>query len=176
MRLGLPELSPHSETLAAVVLGALVATVSGVFANQLEAFFRRRERERAAALLFGEVLSTLRVILEGAERVRHVGQHYGPVTRRMLHAARREIDIYDRNREALLDLHDAKLRVDMHALVVRIAMPLDGVIDSFLTPNEAEEETRNIGFDFMTETLADDGDGALAPEDVRTISSLRDKR
>ena len=78
--------------------GALLATVSGIAANQLEAFFRRRERERAAALLFGEVLSTLRVILEGAERTRHVGVAYGPVTRRMLHAARREIDIYERNR------------------------------------------------------------------------------
>ena len=110
MRLNPLEMSPHGETLVAVVVGALLATVSGIAANQLEAFFRRREREKAAALLFGEVLSSLRVILEGAERTRRIGRPYGPVTRRMLHAARREIDIYDRNRENLLDLREATLR------------------------------------------------------------------
>jgi hypothetical protein len=154
MRLNPLETSPHGETLLAVVLGALLATISGVAANQFEAFFRRRERERAAALLFGEVLSTLRVILEGAERSRHIGVAYGPVTRRMLHAARREIDIYDRNREGLLDLRESRLRVELHALVVRIAMPLDGVIDSFTDPNGAEDETRDLGFEFMIESLS----------------------
>jgi hypothetical protein len=154
MRLNPFESSPHGDTLIAVVVGALLATVSGVVANQMEAFFRRRERERAAALLFGEVFSTLRVILEGAERTRHVGAPYGPVTRRMLHAARREIDIYERNREALLDLREAKLRVELHALMVRIAMPLDGVIDSFGDPNVSDDEARNLGFEFMIESVS----------------------
>src|ERR1700677_2064093 len=153
MRLNPLEMSPHGETLVAVVVGALLATVSGIAANQLEAFFRRREREKAAALLFGEVLSSLRVILEGAERTRRIGRPYGPVTRRMLHAARREIDIYDRNRENLLDLREAKLRVDLHALMVRIAMPLDGVIDSFADPDGSDDEARDVGFDFLIETL-----------------------
>ena len=67
MRLDLSGVLTHADTLAAIVIGALVATVSGVLANQVEAHFRRRERERLAALLFGEVFSTLRVILEGAE-------------------------------------------------------------------------------------------------------------
>jgi hypothetical protein len=153
MRLNPLETSPHGDTLVAIVLGALLATVSGVIANQLEAFFRRRERERAAALLFGEVLSTVRVILEGAERTRHVGAPYGPVTRRMLHAARREIDIYERNREGLLDLREARLRVELHALMVRLAMPLDGVLDSLADPSTGEDEARDRGFEFMVETL-----------------------
>src|SRR5271155_3967550 len=158
MRLNPLETSPHGDTIVAVVVGALLATVSGVAANQLEAFFRRRERERAAALLFGEVLSSLRVILEGAERTRHIGVAYGPVTRRMLHAARREIDIYDRNREGLLDLRDSRLRVELHALVVRIAMPLDGVIDSLTDLDASEDEARDLGFEFMVQSL-----GAVSP-------------
>jgi len=154
MRLNAFDLSPHGETLVAVVVGALLATISGVVANQLEAHFRRRDRERTAALLFGEVLSTLRVILEGAEQSRHVGEPYGPFTRRLLHAARREVDIYERNRESLLDLRDAGLRVDVHASMVRIAMPLDGVIDSINNPGDADDEARDRGFHFILESLA----------------------
>ncbi len=153
MRLEFPEFSHQNETLVAVVLGALLATISGVIANQLEAFLRRRERERSAALLFGEVLSTLRVILENAESIRHIGEPYGPVTRRMLHAARREIDIYDRNREALVDLRDAGLRVEMHSLIVRIAMPLDGLIDSLATSDGADDEARDNAMGFIRDTL-----------------------
>jgi hypothetical protein len=153
MRVNPLETSPHGDTLVAVVVGALLATLSGVAANQLEGFFRRRERERAAALLFGEVLSSLRVILEGAERTRHIGVAYGPVTRRMLHAARREIDIYERNRESLLDLRESGLRVELHALMVRLAMPLDGVIDSFTDAGGSDDQARDLGFEFMVETL-----------------------
>ena len=148
----LSDLSPHADTLAAVVLGALLATVSGVIANLFEARIRRRERERAAALLFGEVLSTLRVVLEGAEAVRGRGDPYGPVTRRMLRTARRELDIYDRNREALMDLQDYRLRADLNRLAVRLAMPLDGMLDSFAADGVADE-VRDRSFAFMRQTL-----------------------
>ena len=150
----LSDLSPHADTLAAVVLGALLATVSGVIANLFEARVRRRERERSAALLFGEVLSTLRVMLEGADAVRRRGDPYGPVTRRMLHAARRELDIYDRNREALMDLQDARLRADLHRLAVRLAMPVDGILDT-LAVGGVGDEVRDRSFDFLIDTLGD---------------------
>jgi hypothetical protein len=143
----------HAETLAAVTLGAVVATCAGVVANLFEARIHRRERERAAALLFGEVISALRTILEGALQSMSVGERYGPVTRRMLIAARRELDIYERNRESLLDLRDAQLRVDIHSTMVRIAMPLDGVIAALDDPIAANPDTRDRGADFMTETL-----------------------
>ena len=149
----LSELSPHADTLAAVVLGAFLATVSGVIANLFEARVRRRERERSAALLFGEVLSTLRVMLEGADAVRHRGEPYGPVTQRMLHTARRELDIYDRNREALMDLQDARLRADLHRLAVRLAMPVDGILDSLAA--EVDDAVRDRSFEFLLQSLAD---------------------
>ena len=107
MKLPAVDLSSHNETLWAVILGALLATASGFLATQLEAWFRRRERERNAALLFGEVLSTIALLLEIADDTRGTGDPYGPVTMRMLLAARREIDVYDRNREQRYDRRDA---------------------------------------------------------------------
>lgn len=149
----LADLSPHADTLAAVVLGALVAAVSGMIANQFEARLRRRERERSAALLFGEVLSSARIMLEGAAAARGRGEPYGPVTRRMLHAARRELDIYDRNREALMDLRDPALRADMHRLAIRVAMPLDGLLDSLRDPAGRDDASRDRAFEFMMDSV-----------------------
>jgi hypothetical protein len=162
MRLNAFDVSPHGETLVAVVAGALLATISGVAANQLEAYFRRRDRERSAALLFGETLSGLRVLLEGADRARGIGEPYGPFTLRLLRAARRELDIYERNRESLLDLRNAALRVDVHVLMVTIAMPLDGMIDSIVNPGVANDQARDQAFSFIMEGVA-----ALPPLVVR---------
>lgn len=154
MRLTPFDFGPHSETMVAVVVGALLATLSGVAATQLEAHFRRRDRERAAALLFGEVLSSLRVLLEGADQARRIGEPYGPFTLRILRAARRELDIYERNRESLLDLRDAGLRVDVHVLMVSITMPLDGVIDSIVDRNRVDVQPREQAFSFLLEAVA----------------------
>ena len=143
----------HADTFAAVALGAVVATVSGVVANMWEARVRRRERERAAALLVGEAIATMYTILQGALRSMSVGDRFGAVTRRMLLSARREIDIYERNRELLIDLKDAKLRVELHSLMVRIAMPLDGIIASFEQVDLADSDARERGVAFMAETL-----------------------
>ena len=148
------DVGSHTETIGAVVVGALLATIGGVAANQLEAYFRRRDRERTAALLFGETLSGLGVLLQNAERARHIGEPYGPFTLRLLHAARRELDIYERNRESLVDLRNAPLRVDVHVLMVSIAMPLDGVIDSIVNPGGGDDATRDQAFFFILENVA----------------------
>jgi hypothetical protein len=120
----------HSETLLAVVLGAVVATLSGLVATQFESHLKRREREHDAALLFGELLSTLKILVDNADETRGRGDPYGGITMRMLRAVRRELDIYDRNREALYDLRRAALRLGIHSLMVRIGLALDGVFDS----------------------------------------------
>ena len=148
------EVGSHAETIGAVVVGAVLATVGGVAANQLEAHFRRRDRERTAALLFGEVLSGLRVLLQRADRARRVGEPYGPFTLRLLHAARREIDIYERNRESLMDLRNASLRVDVHVLMVSVSMPLDGMIESIADPIGGDDATRDQSFSFIVDSLA----------------------
>jgi len=114
----------------AIFLGAILATVGGLAATQLEWFFERRRRAQHAAQFFGEVLTTLRYILEIAHDTHGRGEPFGPITLRMLRSAKREIDIYDRNRETLYDLHDIKLRARIHTLILRINTPLEGVFDA----------------------------------------------
>jgi hypothetical protein len=119
-----------AETLWAVILGAILATVGGFGATQLEGFFRRRQRERGAARLFGEILSVLEVITVLANEARERGDPYGPLTMRLLRAVRRETEVYDRNRESLYDLRDANVRAQIHALMVRVTLALEGVFDA----------------------------------------------
>ena len=147
MRLQDIDFSSGASTFWAVFLGAFLATIGGLVAGQVEAWFRRRERERAAALLFGEVLSTLQVILRIAEDTRGYGDPYGPVTMRMLRAARREVDVYDRNRETLYELRDATLRVRIHTLIVRLTMPLDGLLDAGVEIAQTTAALRARGLD-----------------------------
>ncbi len=160
-------------TLWAVFLGAVLATAGGLAGSQLERILERGQRQRDAALLFGEILSTLRLILDLACQSRSVGDPYGPITMRFLRAARRELDIYDRNREMLYALHDPLLRARIHREAVSITMPLDGIFDSTreietitaqLKANLPDEERKELerriatikenrdgGFDFIKE-------------------------
>lgn len=117
-------------TLIAVVLGAILATIGGFTATVLERYLDKREREQNAALFFGEILSSMAVILRFADETKKIGEPYGPVTMRMLRSARSELDIYDRNRETLFDLRDADLRARIQTLLIRLSMPLDGVIEA----------------------------------------------
>lgn len=175
MRLPDVDMAGNVGTFAAVFLGALLATVGGVAAGQLEAALRRRERERWSALLFGEILSTLSVLVTFAMQTRGVGDPYGPITLRMLRAARREIEVYDRNRESLYEIRDGRLRVRIHTLILRITMPLDTALDADSEVRQARaalksgelsaearaeaeqdlvglEQRRDQSFDFVVET------------------------
>ncbi len=117
-------------TVGAIVLGAVLATFGGLAATQIEWHFERRRRERQSALFFGEVLSTLVIILRIAKQTKGVGDPYGPITMRMLRQAQREIGTYERNRETLYNLRNAELRSRIHTLVLRISTPLDGIFDT----------------------------------------------
>lgn len=164
----------HGDTVWAVVLGAMLATLGGFVATHLERAVVRRERQRDLALFFGEVLSTLAVIVEMAGETRSRGEPYGAVTMRILRTARREVDVYERNRERLFDLHDGALRTRIHALVARLTLPLDGVFDAMRELSELQarlaasavpaeeaaadrarlEERRKAAFDLLLEAAA----------------------
>jgi hypothetical protein len=133
-------------TLWQVILGAFLATGGGLVANQLEWRAQMRRRERNAALFFGEVLSNFAMILKRADETKRIGDPYGPITMRMMRSARREIDIYERNRENLLDLRDAGLRASIHGLTIRLALPLDGIADATqeIANIEAQLRSRNL--------------------------------
>ncbi|QUD87986.1 hypothetical protein [Phenylobacterium montanum] len=147
---------PGDETLLAVVIGAVLATAGGFVSAQLEGVLRRRERERAAALLFGEILSILELITKLANDARGRGEPYGPFTVRLMRAVRREAETYDRNREALYDLRNAELRGKIHALMVRLTLALEGFADTGARIALLEDEVRTMGPDHpaLAETTA----------------------
>jgi hypothetical protein len=130
----------------AIFLGAILATAGGVASTQLEWHFERKRRAQQAAMFFGEVLTTLHILLDIARRTHGRGDPFGPITMRMLRAAKREIELYDRNRETLFDLGDPKLRSRIHTLILRLNAPLEGVFDS-------HEEMRNVEFKLKSADL-----------------------
>src|SRR3954471_15891165 len=94
----IPEIRHEATTLFAVGVGAVLATIGGFVATLLEARLRRRERERTAALTFGEILASLRVLVRAVEESHGHGAPFGPLTMRLLRGVRREVDAYERNR------------------------------------------------------------------------------
>lgn len=143
------------ETLWAVVVGAVLATLGGFVATQLEGFVRRRERERAAALLFGEILSALETLITIAHQARAHGEPYGPFTLRLIRAARREIETYERNRGTLYDLRAAEIRIRIHVLMVQVTLGLEGVTESSAEIAGVEAALSDLGPDAARRAAAE---------------------
>jgi hypothetical protein len=132
-------------SVVAVIVGAFLATISGFVATQIENFNRRRDKERSAALLFGEILVGMKLTIVLADRTRGRGDPYGPVTMRMVRGAQREAQTYDRNRESLFDLRDPEIRAHVHMLFVRMTLALDGIVDANKEIAAIEATTRTLG-------------------------------
>lgn len=117
------------DTLAAVVLGALLATVGGLVAEHYEDQIERKRKERDAARFFGEILSSIDAILDFAVESQKVGDPWGQVTVRMFRTAHRESEVYERNRERLFDVHDPPLRARIHRHFLLEAFPLEAIVE-----------------------------------------------
>jgi hypothetical protein len=170
------------DTIWAIVAGAILATTGGLIATQLEHRFDMKRRERESALFFGEIMTMVRMTAEAAERARGIGDPFGPVTMRLLRMVRRELDVYDRNRERLFELKDPIMRAHIHRTLLRIMMGVEGSIEAATEAAEIEDELlsspdmppqrrvvlerrmedqkerRNLSFDFlneMTQTAVD---------------------
>lgn len=168
------------ETLWAVVCGAVLATAGGFVATQFEAGLRRRERERSAALLFGENLTALQTLVRIAAANRSVGVPYGPVTQRSLRAARRETENYERNRSLLYDLRDPETRIRVHVLMVGATIAVEGVLESTSALERLEASGSAAGHaetEARVETLRRDRESAFAfaLETIGMVDPIIDK-
>jgi hypothetical protein len=186
-------------TLMAVILGAILATIGGFTATVMERYLDKKEKEQNAALFFGEILSSLAIIIRFADETKKIGDPFGPVTMRMLRSARNELDVYDRNREQVFNIRDADLRARMQTLLIRISMPIDGVIEAsdeikamreavrtikdqteraeIETRLKADELRRNGGFDFILERADElksviDGLGPIAKHNFDRLDRI----
>jgi len=163
--MGRTMIQPDTETLLAVVLGALLATAGGFSERQVERMVQRREKEQSAALLFGELLSAMRVMMRLGNEARGRGDPYGPVTLRFVRSILREIEIYNRNRETLLDLRNPRVRAGVSVLIARLSFSLDGVGDATGEITSLERNLFALG----------DGDPAR-PALERSIAALKEAR
>jgi hypothetical protein len=150
-------------TLGAVVLGAVVATIGSFTASWYERRLLRRECEADAALVFAELLRLLSLQIDVVRATHARGDPFGPITIRMTRGVRREVEIYERNRERLFMVRDAVLRPQASALVARLSFAVDRVLDNTdalaARPDEAERAELMMGraqaFEFMVE-IADE--------------------
>lgn len=123
------EFVSNLDTLAAVVLGALLATAGGLVAEHYEDQIERKRRERDAARFFGEILTSIDEILGIAFNSQKHGDPWGSVTMSMFEAANREAKIYERNRERLFDVRDPPLRARIHRHFLWEAFPLEALVE-----------------------------------------------
>jgi hypothetical protein len=153
-------IDPNDETLLGVIIGAVLASMGGLLSGRLEQYLRRRERERSAAQLFGEILAALKLILRLADEARGRGDPYGQITLRFLQAAQRETQIYERNRETLFDVQDAELRARTHLLLLQIILVLEGFFETTQAMSQAgpgaasDGDARDPQFSFLMELHA----------------------
>ena len=136
------EFISNLDTLWAVVAGALLATAGGFVATQIEHRVDSKRRERQAALFFGEIMALLGVTVGAAGRARLIGDPYGPVTMRLLRMIRRELDVYDRNRERLFELRDPALRARIHMTLLRTMMGVEGALESAAEVTQIETDLK----------------------------------
>jgi len=136
------EFITNLDTVGALFAGAVLATAAGFVATQIEHRVDAKRRERQAALFFGEIMALLGVTVGAAGRARGIGDPYGPVTMRLLRMIRRELDVYDRNRERLFEIKDPALRARIHVTLLRTMMGVEGALESAAEVNQIEAELK----------------------------------
>jgi hypothetical protein len=149
----------NASTLIGVVVGALVATLGSFTASWYERQLLRREREADAALVFAEILRSLSLEIAVVRAAHARGDPFGPITIRMCRAVRREVDVYERNRERLFVLRDARIRAEAGAVMGRLTFAIERVLDNTdalaARPDEVERAElatgRDQAFEFLVE-------------------------
>lgn len=124
------DLIGNLDTLLAVTIGAVLATLGALFAELIEDRMDRKRRERDAARFFGEILSTMGGMIDMAVASQKIGDPWGLVTQRMFRMAQREAQVYERNRERLFDIDDMGLRARIHKHFLTEMFPMEAIIDN----------------------------------------------
>lgn len=156
------------DTLLAVVIGAMLATIGGIVSEHYEDGIERRRRQRDAARFFGEILRSIDALIDRAIESQKFGDPWGPVTQRLFRTAMREADVYERNRERLFDIQDVALRTRIHTHVISEIFPLEGMLEGC---------DRIAAISDTLESMADLSDArrGLLDRRLAEFSNLRDR-
>ena len=137
------DLVGNLDTLLAVTLGAMLATLGALFAEMIEDRMNRKRRERDAARFFGEILTTMGRTIDMAIASQKIGDPWGPVTQRMFRMAQREAGVYERNRERLFDIDDMDLRARIHQHFLTEYFPIEAIVESAAAIDELKRSIEN---------------------------------
>lgn len=137
------DLVGNLDTLLAVTVGAVLATLGALFAELIEDRMNRRRRERDAARFFGEILTTMGRTIDMALASQKIGDPWGPVTQRMFRMAQREAGVYERNRERLFDINDMSLRARIHQHFLTEYFPIEAIVDNSAAIDELRRAIEN---------------------------------
>ncbi len=129
----------------AMLLGAFLASAGGFLVTWLLDHLDRRRQERSIALVCLDLLSSLDVMTNLADRSRSRGDPYGPFTLRLVRGCMRDLSVYERNRERIADISDPDLRAQIYQCMARINLSIDSVLsetDGIAATDDAIEIAR----------------------------------
>ncbi len=137
------DLVGNLDTLIAVTVGAMLATLGALFAEMIEDRMNRKRRERDAARFFGEILTTMGRTIDMAIASQKIGDPWGSVTQRMFRMAQREAGVYERNRERLFDIDNMSLRARIHQHFLTEYFPIEAIVESSAAIDDLKRNIEN---------------------------------
>jgi len=171
----------------AILLGAFLASAGGFLVTWLLDHLERRRQERSIALVCLDLLTSLSVMTDLAQKSRGRGDPYGPFTMRLVRGCLRDLDVYERNRERIADISDPNVRAEIYQCMTRLTLSLDGILSETdviakldetlaelrgapeepkavdLAKQRAERASRrDASFDFILETIKNLGEPLAA--------------
>jgi hypothetical protein len=166
----------------AMLLGAFLASLGGFTVAWVLDRMERRREERSIALVCLDLLTTLHVMTNLARDARGRGDPYGPLTMRLIASCRRDLEVYQRNRERIADIQDPAVRSQIYTCMIRVSMAIDGVLtetellptlnaeiatarrngaanlDDLVRDYDARATRRDASFDFLVTTMNESWD------------------
>lgn len=117
------------DTLLAVILGAVLATLGAFVSDVIQDHRGAAKSERATARFVGEILTSIDQLVDLGRQSQAIGDPWGRISVRLYEGALAEAAVYERNRERLFDVRDMDLRWRIHAHVLGETIPLMGMLE-----------------------------------------------
>lgn len=161
----------------AMLLGAFLASLGGFSVAWVLDRMARKRQERSIALVCLDLLTSLSVMTNLARDARGRGEPYGPLTLRLVGGCRRDLEVYERNRERIADISDPAVRSQIYTCMTRLTMAIEGVLaeteiiaavnetiekarasggaklDDLIRERDARNVRRDASFDFMVNSM-----------------------